>query len=208
MAGPETQIEQPIAFDHVRHVTYLSEGEHRREKIDMHKEILGEDEASEEVLQGQCLECHDDLTDEAPDCAGCHILFQDAALRARKDVRACVACHRSTWTGYSAGIPSVTVCRSCHADEPRTDSEQEAHLREYIDRSEDIPWVRITEMDPHVHTSHKAHIRYAGYACTQCHNGLDQQVDTPLDLHVTTMEACIECHEENNVSDGCLTCHK
>lgn len=208
LAEREVPIEQPIAFDHVRHVDYLSTGKHRQEKIDMHKEIFGEEEAPEEVLQGLCLECHDDLTEEAPSCAGCHLLFQDEALRARKDVRACVACHRNAWTGHKAGVPTVAVCSSCHADEPRTGSAAEERVREYIDRGEDIPWVRITHMDPHVHISHKAHVRYAGYACTQCHNDIDPQVASALDLHVTTMDACIQCHEENNVHDGCLTCHK
>jgi hypothetical protein len=208
LAGRELTVEQPIAFDHVRHVTYLSSGKHRQEKIGMHMEILDLEEAPEEVVQGMCLECHDDLVDEAPSCAGCHLLFQDANLRARSDIRACVACHRNAWSGHSASIPSVTVCRSCHADEPQTDSSEEQRLREYIDRGEDIPWVRVVNVDPHVHISHKAHVRYAGYACTTCHNAVDQQVASPLELHVATMDGCIECHEENNVSDGCLTCHK
>lgn len=204
----EPHVEQPIAFDHRSHVTYLSMGKHREEKIEMHMEIFDEEEAPEEVVQGMCMECHDDLMEEVPECAGCHVLFQDATLRARQDIRACVACHRKAWTGYIAGIPSVMVCISCHADEPRTNSEEEKHLREYIDRGEDIPWLQITATDPHVHFSHKAHVRYAGYACIRCHNDMRQQDSPPIADREITMNDCMDCHEKNNAANECLTCHK
>jgi hypothetical protein len=206
--GGEFHVNQPIAFDHRGHVTYLSSGKHRDEKIEIHLEILGEEEAPEEIVRGMCMECHENLVEETPKCAGCHVIFQDAALRARQDIRACVACHRKAWTGHIASIPSVTVCSSCHADKPRTNSKQEKRLREYIDRGEDIPWLQITAMDPHTHFSHKAHVRYAGYACTLCHNDILQQDSQQTAVQEFTMSNCIRCHEENNAANECLTCHK
>ncbi|MBI4615332.1 MAG: cytochrome c3 family protein [Planctomycetes bacterium] len=203
-------VEQPIAFSHKKHFEYFSSGKHREEKLRMHFELL-EIESEEEAPalgKGKCLACHKDLAEEVPLCAGCHTLFQDSALRANKEIRPCVACHRMAWVGYQATIPSATVCRDCHGEKARTDSAEEERLRGYFARNEDIPWMQIHTVDPHVHFSHKAHVRYAGQPCTRCHTDVRQE-DAPLGVvAIPSMEWCVECHEENGVKSDCLDCHK
>lgn len=204
----EVMVKQPISFRHKIHFAFLTDGGHREEKIRMHMKMLGDDEVPEEILRGECLECHDDLA-ELADCAGCHLIFQDAKLRARKDIRACVGCHRKTWTGHIASIPSTNVCRCCHSGEPRTDSPEERHLRAYLARGEDIQWVQITTLGPHIHFSHKAHVKYAGYSCTRCHEDMSKRDTPPTTAKVFAMNTCKECHEKNEeAGKDCLTCHK
>lgn len=200
-------MKQPIAFRHKVHVGYLTSGKHPEEKIQMHLELLGDDEVPEEILNGECVECHDDLA-ELKDCAGCHLLFQDETLRARKDIRACVGCHRKTWTGHSASIPSTNVCRCCHGGDPRTDSQEEKRLREYLARGEDVQWVQITTLGPHIHFSHKAHVRYASFTCTRCHEDMSERDSPPTTTKVFSMTVCKQCHEKNDAAQDCLTCHK
>lgn len=203
----EVLVEQPIAFAHKTHLEYFSSGKHRAEKIQMHLELLEEKEPPSELAEGRCVECHDDLA-EKKQCAGCHLLFQDATLRARKDVRACIACHRKAWSGGIASIPSANVCSACHAEKARTNSPEEKKLRELLAAGRDIPWVQLHRTAPNVEFSHVAHVRFGKYACTRCHEDLAGKTAPPTSVTVFTMSNCLECHQENHANQDCLACHR
>ncbi|MFQ5791164.1 MAG: hypothetical protein ACE5JI_11905 [Acidobacteriota bacterium] len=205
-ARTDVTVEQPLEFSHAKHTQYFLDGRHKAEHITWHLQELGEEEAPVEILDGACLECHDTLEDK-PKCSGCHLIFQDELARKNQAQRPCLGCHRTAWTSYQASIPTIEVCRSCHGERPRTSSQQEKILREYIENGEDIPWVQINTLVDHVHFSHVAHIRLAELGCMRCHPQDTGNGSMPQ-LSVSSMSDCIDCHKQREANNDCLACHK
>jgi hypothetical protein len=211
----EVRVRQPMDFPHQVHVTYFSSGRHRTEKIRMHLEMFGSDQAPAELSEGRCVECHDDLAERAA-CAGCHVPFQNAALRNAKEVRRCVGCHRGAWGGSAATIPSLATCRACHEDGVQARADGNGPHITLVRAGDtprgplvtDIPWIQINTMPSNVYFSHTAHVRFASMACTSCHQDVRGLTSPPSMVRVFSMSDCLGCHEEKGASTGCLTCHK
>lgn len=203
----EVDVVQPIAFPHRTHFEYFASGRHRQERIQMHLTMFGMSEAPPELAEGRCTECHDDLAEKSA-CAGCHVLFQDAALRSRKEVRRCAACHRGVWAGSAATIPSAAVCESCHGTNTSADRPAEIRLVADLQRPGDVPWVQINTLPPNVYFSHSAHVRDAGMPCTTCHADVRNLMTPPTTARIFVMGDCLSCHARRGASTDCLTCHK
>jgi hypothetical protein len=215
----EVSVRQPIDFPHETHLTYFSSGLHRAERIRMHLEIFGTDEIPDELAEGRCVACHDDLPERTA-CAGCHVPFQNPALRTQTEARRCVACHRGAWSRAEASIPGVTACLECHRPEV-----SEVHLVRAAytgasvalaragaprvdEAATEVPWVRLTTMPPNVYFSHTAHVRFAGLPCVRCHEDVSGLMSPPTRVRVLSMSDCLKCHVESNARTDCLACHK
>ena len=213
----EVAVRQPIEFPHQAHLTYFSSGQHRAERIRMHLDIFGGDEAPQELAEGRCVACHDDLPQRTA-CAGCHVPFQNAALRSQKNVRPCVGCHRGAWGAAAATIPSATSCLTCHeaglrlvqgaAQGPRIALVRAGDSLAKGEAVTDVPWVRINTMPPNVYFSHTAHVRFAAIPCVRCHQDVSGMLSPPTSVRVFSMSDCLNCHVQNGASTDCLTCHK
>jgi menaquinone reductase, multiheme cytochrome c subunit len=212
----EVAVQQPMAFPHQAHLTYFASGQHRAEKIRMHLKIFDLAEPPQELAEGRCVECHDDLA-ERKACAGCHVPFQNAALRHQTELRRCVGCHRGAWTTPAATIPSAAVCVSCHEIGARAArSGDNTGARVVLVRAgepastpvEDIPWMRINTLPPNVYFSHTAHVRFAAMSCTTCHQDVRPLRSPPTMVRVFAMSECLACHAQKGASTDCLTCHK
>lgn len=212
----QVPVRQPIGFPHDAHLAYFSSGQHRREKIQMHLAAIGQDSAPEELADGRCAECHDDLADKTA-CAGCHVLFQDPALRGDKPLRRCVACHRGAWSGTLARIAGAETCIACHTVEAPVrlagDTRPALRLASALDigldpaRREELPWIQINTVPPNVYFSHRAHVRRS-VACTACHEDPSALSAPPTSMRAFSMTRCLRCHAETGASTDCLTCHK
>jgi hypothetical protein len=212
----EVHVQQPVDFPHQTHLAYFSSGEHRTQKIKMHLDFFGGGEPPMELSEGRCVECHDDLPERTA-CAGCHVPFQNAALRNAKGVRECVACHRGAWGQVAATIPSVATCMGCH-EGVLQQSRSNGSIIPVVSRQSpivnrkstivDIPWIQINTMPENVHFSHTAHVRFASIACTSCHQDVRELTSPPTIVRVFSMTECMTCHVEKGASIDCLTCHK
>jgi hypothetical protein len=115
-------------------------------------------------------------------------------------------CHESAAIGPVAGLPSVTICLTCH-DSIATDRPAIQRVAEYWTRGVDIPWQRVNRYSPraHVRFNHAPHVR-AGVECATCHgNVAEWTVARPaVDL---TMGFCVDCHRAKDASNDCMTCH-
>ncbi len=203
----DVAVQQPIAFPHRTHLDYFASGRHRTDRIKMHVDMLGLTEVPPELAEGRCVECHDNLAEKTA-CAGCHVLFQDATLRNRKDIRRCVACHRGAWTGSRANIPSATVCRTCHGADSTIDTAADKKLRAQLAGVTDVSWIQINTVAPNVYFSHPAHVRFNAIGCTTCHADVRDLAAPPTTALVFSMTTCLRCHVKNQASTDCLTCHK
>jgi len=103
----------------------------------------------------------------------------------------CRYCHFSVEKSPSAGIPSTTVCMSCHA-QVWNKSPYLAQLRQAYFTDQPIPWVRIHNLPDFVYFNHSIHVA-KGVGCVTCHGRVDYmgaiEQYAPL-----TMGWCLDCH--------------
>jgi hypothetical protein len=118
----------------------------------------------------------------------------------------CEVCHAGAGMGAVAGLPSLETCMNCHIgiaeDKPTI-----VEITALYDKGLDLHWQRVygwTE-EAHVRFNHAPHLR-AEVACSACHGDLSRM--TVAERAVDhTMEFCVDCHREKEVSTDCLTCH-
>ncbi len=73
---------------------------------------------------------------------------------------------------WMPGCPSVSSCMGCHIIvQGRNKPEEVQKLRDYWDRGESIPWVRIYKVADHVKFPHMRHVAKDAGAleCQECH---------------------------------------
>lgn len=103
----------------------------------------------------------------------------------------CRYCHWTVEESPSAGMPSTTVCMSCHA-QIWNKSPYLAMVRQAYFTEQPIPWVRVHNLPDFVYFNHAIHVA-KGVGCVTCHGRVDQmgaiEQASPL-----TMAWCLDCH--------------
>ena len=105
----------------------------------------------------------------------------------------CRYCHTTVETSAFAGLPSTTVCLTCHsqlfAKAPLLEP-----LRQSAATGLPIAWNRVHSLPDFVYFNHGIHVA-KGVACSECHGRVDQMPMTwrtaPLE-----MEWCLACHRD------------
>ena len=123
----------------------------------------------------------------------------------------CADCHTPVQSSSSSAttIPSLEVCTPCHSEQPISESPEEKKLLEFVAQKTEIPWKRVYSVPDHVYFSHRRHVTKAGLECKVCHGDV-QEFTKPITAPFVpvTMENCMRCHRENNVTNDCLSCHR
>jgi len=120
----------------------------------------------------------------------------------------CKFCHKTVETEAFATIPGINVCMTCHFVKI-TDNPEEEKIRTIAARGEEIPWVKLNEMPPHVYFSHRRHVVSGGLTCEVCMGNMAEQVVPPTRALINlNMEFCLDCHLKVGATQDCLLCHK
>ena len=103
----------------------------------------------------------------------------------------CRYCHFSVDKSPSAGIPSTTVCMSCHA-QIWNKSPLLGVVREKYFTDRPIPWNSVHNLPDYVYFNHSIHVN-KGVGCVTCHGRLDHM---PQVQQVAPMNMgwCLSCH--------------
>jgi hypothetical protein len=118
----------------------------------------------------------------------------------------CKMCHTNPEPGKLMTFPDTGKCMQCHVAVAK-DKPSIKKLAEYVKSKQTVPWVRVYTVLPGVTWTHRAHLN-AGVKCETCH-GQVQEMDAMAEVtSVTTMYACLNCHEMNHAKSACDTCHK
>lgn len=121
---------------------------------------------------------------------------------------ACEFCHESVASSTFAGMPPTDTCATCHAA-PMSDSPEEAKVRAYADKGEEIPWRRVYRLPGHTYFSHRRHVTLAGLDCRECHGDVaDDTVPQSRPAVPLNMATCMACHEQRAASTDCNACHR
>jgi len=117
----------------------------------------------------------------------------------------CLFCHRHAEYSSTAGVPSVSLCMSCHRSiEP--DSPGMRELTAHWNTRTPIAWVRLQWLPDHVYFTHSMHL-HEGMRCADCHGRVENMNGTPR-APSFEMGWCLSCHARRDAPRDCWTCHK
>lgn len=119
---------------------------------------------------------------------------------------ACTVCHEGAASATRAQLPAAEVCVRCHAGPP---PRVEDATWQPVTTLEPIAWRRLSAVPDHVMFSHRRHVGIARLDCASCHRGIGRASARPGRLPVRLdMNACLTCHQRENVSTDCAACHR
>ncbi|MBL8140740.1 MAG: cytochrome c3 family protein [Acidobacteria bacterium] len=137
----------------------------------------------------------------------------------------CLYCHTMPYKGRHSTLPSTAVCMNCHST-VGLNKEWVLKMKEYWDRGEPIPWVKVHDLPDFVYYDHSAHLNAkdekgnpklprtdaqgnAINVCENCH-GKVEQLDIVAVQNPFNMQWCLDCHRkpEMKASTDCVTCHR
>ena len=105
----------------------------------------------------------------------------------------CRYCHTSVEKSGFAGMPSTSICLSCHS-QLFLDSPALAPLHESARTGRPIQWTRVHDLPDFVYFEHDIHVN-KGVACVECHGRVDQM---PITWRTASLEMqwCLRCHRD------------
>lgn len=118
----------------------------------------------------------------------------------------CSTCHEYFETREHSGLPSIALCKGCHAEALGKSSEEQKLLK-----LGDPPPVfrKLFRMPDHVRYSHRRHVASGGLKCETCHGAIADTTAPPVSPLVRiTMATCIGCHADRGVQTDCTQCHR
>lgn len=134
----------------------------------------------------------------------------------------CEYCHSNARRTIHAGVPPTQTCMGCHNYINPTDRPELVKLKDYFDKGEPIPWVKVHDLPDFVYFSHKRHVT-AGVQCTECHGNPAETMTVAQRVNTLQMGWCLNCHKNHPSVDAnygaqaelrraemkdCYTCHK
>jgi len=127
-------------------------------------------------------------------------------IHAENDLE-CLDCHSYFKEHASSGRPTLETCLNCH-EEPLGESKAEKKLIEYIKSGNEIEWQRLYRVPEDVYFSHRRHVVLGSIECSTCHGDIGGSSKTPSKPIKITMKKCMKCHEEKEVDNDCVACHR
>jgi hypothetical protein len=120
----------------------------------------------------------------------------------------CSVCHEYYATSEHSGLPSLELCKACHA-EALTKSPEEQKLLTLMASNPQPAFRKLFRMPDHVRYSHSRHVVAGGLACETCHGAIAETTAPPASPLVRiTMDTCTGCHSERGVKTDCTQCHR
>ncbi len=117
---------------------------------------------------------------------------------------ACTTCHPGAESGEIAGLPTLDLCRRCHAEDQEASLPPEARLEALLGKAHDDWATRGSRFGDDVMFSHARH-RTAGLPCEGCHGDARQLGAGSVPTRIGKPE-CLSCHAGANAE--CSVCHE
>ena len=137
----------------------------------------------------------------------------------------CLYCHTMPYKGRHSTVPSTAVCMNCHST-VGLNKEWVLKMKEYWDRGEPIPWVKVHDLPDFVYYDHAAHVNAKDEhgnsrlpvkdaqgnpinVCENCHGKVEQEEIVRVQVNFN-MQWCLDCHRkpEMKASTDCVMCHR
>jgi predicted CXXCH cytochrome family protein len=120
----------------------------------------------------------------------------------------CTDCHAGAQTEARATLPDLALCLGCH-ETALGNSAEERKIRDAKAAGRPLAWIQLARVPPHVYFSHRRHVAMAKLACATCHGPMEKLTAPPTKpFREFTMDACIQCHQQNRARTDCNDCHR
>jgi len=147
------------------------------------------------------------------------LIFAHTAHANASQLQECLACHQPlpgtviNALGAVSAFPSHDECIDCHSEVGDRDPQlarQNPSLRcQKCHTREDGQMTRVQRTLPFMHFSHDNH---KTTDCEACHFMVkEEHIYRPVErstLYALPMEACVSCHQQENVTTSCIDCHR
>jgi len=127
-------------------------------------------------------------------------------IHAENDLE-CLDCHPYYEEHAASGKPSIEICSGCH-EEPLGESKEEKKVIEHVESGKEIAWQRLYRVPEDVYFSHRRHVAIGKLECSTCHGIIGQSTKPPSKPVKISMKKCMKCHEEKEVNNDCIACHR
>jgi hypothetical protein len=119
----------------------------------------------------------------------------------------CARCHYGAAEGVKAGLPPASFCVGCHRRRI-PDHPEIVKLMKLYESGEPIVWRKVNVMPTSamVHFEHGPHSR-AKVECETCHGDVGNMTLAHEVIETASMAWCVDCHEKQQASIDCVTCH-
>lgn len=126
----------------------------------------------------------------------------------------CLYCHTMPYKGRHSTVPSTAVCMNCHST-VGLNREWVLKMKDYWERGEPIPWVKVHDLPDFVYYDHSAHLNAKNekgepkVACKDCH-GEVEKMDVVRVQNAFNMQWCLDCHRKKEMAapTDCVACHR
>jgi hypothetical protein len=119
----------------------------------------------------------------------------------------CLDCHIYYEDHASSGRPTLEICSGCH-EEPQGEGREEKKIVEHVQSGEEVEWKRLYRVPEDVLFSHRRHVVLGELECAQCHGKIGESTKPPAKPLKIKMKKCMNCHEDAEVSNDCISCHR
>ena len=119
----------------------------------------------------------------------------------------CPECHPFYEEHASSGRPSIEVCSGCH-EEAQGENPEEKKIVEHVGTGKEVEWKRLYRVPEDVYFSHRRHVILGELECSTCHGSIGESQKPPSKPVKITMKKCMKCHEERDVENDCIACHR
>jgi hypothetical protein len=117
----------------------------------------------------------------------------------------CEFCHTNPAPGVDVSLPPTGQCMICHVSVAKNKPAIQK-LAEYDKSKKTVPWIRVYAIPAWVYWNHRRHLD-ANVQCASCHGDVAQLDVIKVTTKVTSMQGCVDCHQEKEAPVGCDTCH-
>ncbi len=126
----------------------------------------------------------------------------------------CRYCHTMPYEGRHSTLPSTDICMNCHSVVGQ-DKEWVLVLKEYWERGEPIPWIKVHDLPDFVYYDHSAHLNSLDadgqpkLDCVDCHEDVENHSVVEVRTRFN-MGWCLDCHRKPEMAapTDCITCHR
>jgi hypothetical protein len=126
----------------------------------------------------------------------------------------CRYCHTMAYEGRHSTLPSTDICMNCHSTVGQ-DKEWVLVLKDYWERGEPIPWVKVHDMPDFVYFDHSVHLNAKSDGgelkldCVDCHTDVENH-DVVEVRNAFNMNWCLDCHRKPEMAapTDCVVCHR
>lgn len=126
-------------------------------------------------------------------------------LHATQNQIPCQYCHLYARRSFSSGVPPVSTCVGCHGTKTapliKPESAEVNKMRDYWEKQEPIPWVKVHDVPDFVRFPHKVHINADANRLNEGAESTCDEATAPRSL------ACKVKYFKQGGDDRCTACH-